>query len=163
MFNVCYFFFLRLSCCCCTCFLFIFCSRCRLYFSASRFSLSFIDAIEYDQATEEGTTTTTATATASTTTIVDAVRRVSVVFEINSHLHTYITPNTAATNNDFSCNFSSRWIAVENVREKKKKRKIGVVTNSKILFRSLRVFFFSFFFIFIFKFNFIQGRYVNKK
>lgn len=78
-------------------FIFLF-STFFLFFSASPFSL-FRHAIEYDYATKEEEEKQQ-----------QQQRRlsesaVSVVFEINSHLHTYITPNTAATTTMFPVAF----------------------------------------------------------
>lgn len=81
----------------------VFSSVFRLYF-ALHFFFSYIsllllilylfnNAIEYDFTTEEEEGAVEQQQ--ETTWIVDCA--VDVVFEINSHLHTYITPNTAAT------------------------------------------------------------------
>lgn len=55
----------------------------------------FDNAIEYDFTTEEEEEQGAEEQQQESTWIVDCA--VDVVFEINSHLHTYITPNTAAT------------------------------------------------------------------
>lgn len=159
----CLLFFLLLSCCCCllACFFLYLFFRCRLYFSASPFSL--VHKCNWIRSSSSRRRNSNRI---DNDDCVDAGRRVSVVFEINSHLHTYITPNTAATNNDFSCNFSSlaelRW----NKKVEAKKE------NEKSVLSRIRRFYFDLFFCVVFSFSYFYfhfqiqfhpGQNVNKK